>query len=467
MNTDASNVEDINIHQIIERLSMSCIESSGEPFSLCFFALPFWDFMMSTMAGVGIATGAAKRRRERRLRSWLKHERMTVAMALAEASHHTAPRGQRTARVRGWVRGEVHGHVPEAPTSSEPGTRYFSLDDNDSVPELGGSRPDRLVDVRPQERVPRRIVEQTVDTVPVVQLLHVPVPQMVDSVVEVLKILDKSVPDVEQVIEVPKILQHVALQRSSLQEPQLAEQLVEVPTPSPALPPVPQMEHQLVEVPPIVPQLVGFFAGSDGYVWRQLSGPTGAYWWRVGSSHTQSAPPPGYTARPGRYRNTGPGWRGRPCIMLFVFQQSKSYVFCAAIQFIDRVRTFQLCHRREISQCSSWTRLLTHVVHNSCPWSRQCCHCVHRQGRWHPCSRAGNRRCLRFSHRQSSMTIWGSEGLFRRILRHFSRSSGCPGVERQFFELSSAHNCECSRAPRVPESPGVLLPGDSAPGFAN
>ena len=30
MNTEASNVEDINIHQIIERLSMSCIASSGE-----------------------------------------------------------------------------------------------------------------------------------------------------------------------------------------------------------------------------------------------------------------------------------------------------------------------------------------------------------------------------------------------------------------------------------------------------
>ena len=29
MNTDASNVEDINVLQIIERLSMSCIESSG------------------------------------------------------------------------------------------------------------------------------------------------------------------------------------------------------------------------------------------------------------------------------------------------------------------------------------------------------------------------------------------------------------------------------------------------------
>ena len=202
------------------------------------------------------------------------------------------PTGQSMARAGGWVGDEVHGRVPGEPTPQEPGTQHFFLDD-DSVPELGGSRPDRLVDVRPEGRVPRRIVEQTVDTVPVVQLLHVPVPQMVDSVVEVLKILDKSVPDVEQVIEVPKILQHVALQRSSLQEPQLAEQLVEVPTPSTALPPVPQMEHQLVEVPPIVPQLVGFFAGSDGYVWRQLSGPTGAYWWRVGSSHTQWPPPTG------------------------------------------------------------------------------------------------------------------------------------------------------------------------------
>ena len=34
MNTDASTVEDINIHQIIERLSMSSIESSGKRFSI-------------------------------------------------------------------------------------------------------------------------------------------------------------------------------------------------------------------------------------------------------------------------------------------------------------------------------------------------------------------------------------------------------------------------------------------------
>ena len=180
-------------------------------------------------------TGAAQRRRGRRLRAAWRHEQQSIAQALAAYTHHAAPRGQSMARAGGWVRDDVHGRVPGEPSPQEPGTQHFFLDD-DSVPELGGSRPDRLVDVRPQERVTRRIVEQTVDIVPVVQLLHVPVPQMVDSVVEVLKILDKSVPDVEQVIEVPKILQHVALQRSSLQEPQLAKQLVEVPTPVPCFP---------------------------------------------------------------------------------------------------------------------------------------------------------------------------------------------------------------------------------------
>ena len=64
---------------------------------------------------------------------------------------------------------------------------------------------DRLARVRPQERVPRHIVEQIVDSAPVLPLLHAPVPQTVDSVGEVLKILDKLVPDVEQVIDVPMI----------------------------------------------------------------------------------------------------------------------------------------------------------------------------------------------------------------------------------------------------------------------
>ena len=39
------------------------------------------------------AAGTAKRRRERRLRQFLRHERLTVAMLLAE-TNHAAPRGR-------------------------------------------------------------------------------------------------------------------------------------------------------------------------------------------------------------------------------------------------------------------------------------------------------------------------------------------------------------------------------------
>ena len=179
--------------------------------------------MMDVDRDEGGGTGNARHRRERRLRAYLKYARTSVATALAESQHHSAQR-QRTARVGRWVREELHGRVPEAPTLQEPGAQHFFLDD-DCVPEFGGSRPGRLANVRPQERVPRRIVERIVDSVPVVPLLHAPVPQLVDSVVEVLKIFDNSLPDVEQVIEVPKIILHTVAQRSSL----MAEQLVQVP----------------------------------------------------------------------------------------------------------------------------------------------------------------------------------------------------------------------------------------------
>ena len=60
----------------------SCL-SSRVPFLLCH---------LSMEAG-GQPSGAAQRRRQRRLRSWLTHERQSVAMALAEYTHH-ASRGQ-------------------------------------------------------------------------------------------------------------------------------------------------------------------------------------------------------------------------------------------------------------------------------------------------------------------------------------------------------------------------------------
>ena len=73
----------------------------------------------------GGGTGSARRRRERRLRAYLKYARMSVAMALADSQHHSAPQHQKTARAGGWVREEVHGEVPEAPTS--PGARHAVL----------------------------------------------------------------------------------------------------------------------------------------------------------------------------------------------------------------------------------------------------------------------------------------------------------------------------------------------------
>ena len=47
----------------------------------------------------------------------------------------------------GGVRDAVHGQAPEALLPQEPGTQHFLLDDDDSVPELGGSRPDRIATV--------------------------------------------------------------------------------------------------------------------------------------------------------------------------------------------------------------------------------------------------------------------------------------------------------------------------------
>ena len=99
----------------------------------------------------GEHAGAAMRRRQRRLRQWLRHERLSVAISLAESHHHAAPRGQSMARAGGWERAALHGQVPEHPTPQVAGTQYFAMD-VDEVPATG-SRPDRLAGVRPQEHV--------------------------------------------------------------------------------------------------------------------------------------------------------------------------------------------------------------------------------------------------------------------------------------------------------------------------
>ena len=86
----------------------------------------------------------------------------------------------------------------------------------------------------PQERVQRHTVEPILETFVPVPFLDVLVPQTVDQLVDVLKILDISSP-VEQVIDVPSIISlDSMLQSAVLRVPQLVEELVDVPVVSQA-----------------------------------------------------------------------------------------------------------------------------------------------------------------------------------------------------------------------------------------
>ena len=141
----------------------------------------------------------------------------------------TPPHGdRRRARTGGWVRGALHGQVPEHPTPQVAGTQYFAMDVD--VVLATGSRPDRLAGVRPQERVQQHSADQIVDTAPALPILDVPVPLMGEQLVDVLRFFDTLCPVAEQVIDVPKISLEDIPARRLCREPQLVEQLVEVPT---------------------------------------------------------------------------------------------------------------------------------------------------------------------------------------------------------------------------------------------
>ena len=93
----------------------------------------------------GAATGAANRRRGRRLRSHWRREKLAIQMALSEAMHHSAPRcawHESNAALRG-----------QKPDSAS--TQYFKLDVDEWLAD-GGSRPLALLEAMPQDRVQRR-----------------------------------------------------------------------------------------------------------------------------------------------------------------------------------------------------------------------------------------------------------------------------------------------------------------------
>ena len=99
------------------------------------------------------ASGAAQRRRLRRLRASLRHEQQSIAMALATALHHSADKTTR-----------AQHNAPRGQKNA--GTEYYELSDEDEVPTRG-SRPPCLGEPRgPQDRDQQRTVEQTADYAP-------------------------------------------------------------------------------------------------------------------------------------------------------------------------------------------------------------------------------------------------------------------------------------------------------------
>ena len=209
------------------------------------------------------------RRRDRRLRMHWRHEQLTLQMALAAALHHSrdvgpvtynALRSQKTARA------EATNNALRSQMSSVAGdTEFFSLYED----ELGGTRPDRLYEVRPQERDQRHTVEQIVDTALFVSSLDVPVPHMENQLVEVCRLFDVLIP--EQALEVPKISSTPCPPRRRRVRfaEQTAEQLVEVPTIISHSTLLQRTVEQNVNIP--VPGRGGRNVGLQGFPPRQSS----------------------------------------------------------------------------------------------------------------------------------------------------------------------------------------------------
>ena len=148
-------------------------------------------------------------------------------MELAAALHHSRDVGP----------GKNDGLRAQKTVNSREDAVFFELFDEDTA----GVRPTGLVEPPgPQERVSRHTVEQMAVVAPMVLILDAPVPQMVDQFAEILnleedvldagRLVDRYFQVPELVIEVPKFIIEDVPMRTSVPEPQMAEQLVEVPT---------------------------------------------------------------------------------------------------------------------------------------------------------------------------------------------------------------------------------------------
>ena len=115
--------------------------------------------MMAARGDAAGGTSSARRRRERRLRSWAKHERLSVAMALAEKLHHSANRTVLPKKKEVEQDCALRGLKP---ARAGPGTQFLFVG--------GVSVPEPVGEAQLQARVQRHTVEQRIEHTPYVQI---------------------------------------------------------------------------------------------------------------------------------------------------------------------------------------------------------------------------------------------------------------------------------------------------------
>ena len=184
--------------------------------------------MMSAHGADG-GTGSARRRRERRLRLWLRHEQQSIAAVLATVTHHSFDkvgaasgvlRNRKTATKTG--KGEEYethytAKFRKTPPPQAAATEYHSMTDDEGGELSAGVRPAPLEEGRPQGKLQRHAGMGY----EIVQNFNVPVPQMLEQLPNIVQFFAALSPVPEQVIEVPKILPHDVPMRCSCREPQL------------------------------------------------------------------------------------------------------------------------------------------------------------------------------------------------------------------------------------------------------
>ena len=314
---------------------------------------------------------------------------------------------------------------------------------------VAGSRPDRLTEVRPQERVLRRTVEQNVEPVRGVPVLDAPVPQMVDQAAEVVRFFVSLPVVAEQVIEVPTIIPEDPIpQRALLRAPQLAEQLVEVPTtPGYALAVVAVQTLGWREARALLEQLAP--PGHGGI--QILAAATLAEVVDV-SVTTQ--------LRSSRFR------RVRGGASASVHRQCGWFSSC----FTETGFTVQTVQKTEIRQVQflDWDTPVVvqrHVQMVQTVQSGGAAGAVPAR-LW---TSLRSRRSSRSSRRSREVPqiqfivragFDGSEGVFGAFLRHFSRSSGCPELSASFLQLGALDDEEffVIEGWGVALTPGVCTP---------